>query len=392
MRILPPHHASSPPSAWRIEGLTLRLLAFLAILVAASPAQAKGWCDGSIRGRVFEDVNYGGGLGRDRSEAQADAPGFSIARPMAVVELYDSSGRFVADQITKSDGSYEFKNVDDGTYTVRVVNDTVRSSRPGSTGALRAVQTFRVDGKGEAGGTGRRRVGGERPQLVDAPARTHGQKLSDLQSLPGKYTQSIVRIRVDNATVKNVDFGFNFDTIVNTNDAGQGSLRQFILNANTLRNTGLDQDDAPDGAGMVPKTPGFEHTIFMIPTSDVRWTGNSGDDAPDGGTGDVFVIELASALPRIEGDAKTAIDGRTQTAYTGDTKRQIPGRAFSSDAPRHPGQGSSPWQRALPDRRAKPPHPGPGPGQSIFFRGGSPGSPRWRARVLRRASRPVAIR
>ena len=31
-----------------------------------------------------------------------------------------------------------------------------------------------------------------------------------------------------------VDFGWNFDTIVNTNNTGQGCLRQFITNANTL--------------------------------------------------------------------------------------------------------------------------------------------------------------
>ena len=50
---------------------------------------------------------------------------------------------------------------------------------------------------------------------------------------------------VSGADVNNVDFGFNFDTIVNTNDADQGSLRQFLLNSNELDNTNLDQEDNP---------------------------------------------------------------------------------------------------------------------------------------------------
>jgi hypothetical protein len=43
------------------------------------------------------------------------------------------------------------------------------------------------------------------------------------------------------STVTGVDFGYSFDVVVNKADAGQGSLRQFLLNANALANTGLAQ-------------------------------------------------------------------------------------------------------------------------------------------------------
>ena len=49
-----------------------------------------------------------------------------------------------------------------------------------------------------------------------------------------EWTQSIVTVDASSGNVTGVDFGFNFDVIVNTNDAGQGSLRQFILNSNLL--------------------------------------------------------------------------------------------------------------------------------------------------------------
>ena len=55
--------------------------------------------------------------------------------------------------------------------------------------------------------------------------------------------------------ITGVNFGFNFDTVVNTNNTGQGSLRQFITNANALSNTGLAQ------SGL---TAGIDNAIWMI--------------------------------------------------------------------------------------------------------------------------------
>ena len=51
---------------------------------------------------------------------------------------------------------------------------------------------------------------------------------------PSGTAQSITNVTVSASNVTDVDFGYSFDVIVNTNNSGQGSLRQFITNANTL--------------------------------------------------------------------------------------------------------------------------------------------------------------
>ncbi len=196
--------------------------------------------DVGISGVVFEDVNYGGGGGRNLATAAADAPTFSVGRDGVTVELYGVSDNFLSSTITAVGGSYSFSGLALASYTVRVVNDTVTSSRPGSDGSELAVQTYRSDGVSEAAGDGAKKVGGERPSNEDAAANSGAQPLASLQGtdldIDGvpEWTQSIVAVDASSGDVTGVDFGFNFDVVVNTNDAGQGSLRQFILNANLL--------------------------------------------------------------------------------------------------------------------------------------------------------------
>ncbi|MCP6390895.1 hypothetical protein NL487_28635, partial [Klebsiella pneumoniae] len=76
-----------------------------------------------------------------------------------------------------SDGLYGFSGIVSSsgtTYTVRVVNSTVRSARSPQTAGLLPVQTFRT----QAGADDLARVGGEAPQLVDAAANTGSQSLA----------------------------------------------------------------------------------------------------------------------------------------------------------------------------------------------------------------------
>ena len=108
--------------------------------------------------------------------------------------------------------------------------------------------------------------------------------------------------------ITGVDFGFNFDTIVNTADTGQGSLRQFVVNANAL--TG---EAALAQAGL---TAGFETSIFMIPNGVANPGQNIGyanQLTVGGANGGAARITLASALPAITG-TNTILDGRIQTA------------------------------------------------------------------------------
>ena len=71
----------------------------------------------------------------------------------------------------------------------------------------------------------------------------------------GGTAQSITNVAVGTPGVSGVDFGFNFDTIVNANDSGQGSLRQFVLNSNALGNAGL---------AIVGQPAGRDVSVFMI--------------------------------------------------------------------------------------------------------------------------------
>jgi uncharacterized repeat protein (TIGR01451 family) len=252
-----------------------------------------------ISGTVFEDVNYGGGAGR--SLASSAGTGVANAR----VELYDASGNFVAFTTTNSSGGYTLTGAAGLTYTVRVVDSSVVSTRPGSVSTLIGVQTFRTSGlTGTVGTADANRVGGEDPTKTDA-----GNGSTTLAALTTSTTtaESITSVALSTSSVTGIDFGFNFDTIVSTRDSGQGTLRQFIVNSNTLTNAGLSQ---------VGQTAGVETSIFMI---------SSGAAVPglragltNQLTSGVAQIVPATQLPAIT-DSNTSIDGTTQTSNVGDT-------------------------------------------------------------------------
>ncbi|HMJ05953.1 MAG TPA: carboxypeptidase regulatory-like domain-containing protein, partial [Chthoniobacterales bacterium] len=258
----------------------------------------------ALSGTVFEDVNYGGGSGRSLLAASG------VPRPGARVELYDGSGNFVSFTTTDASGNYTFNNVSPGAQTVRVVNTTVTSSRTGYVGSLLRVQTFRTDGSTGAAVAVTDRVGGEIPALTDA-----GNGSTTLAALTTATTtpQSITAVTVGAASVPGLDFGFNFDTIVNTKDTGQGSFRQFIINANTLGNAGLAQ------AG---QTTGKEASIFMISDGAAHPGLRAG--LPNLLTGGVVVITPTSALPALTA-SDTIIDGTTQTTNVGNTNPAVLG-------------------------------------------------------------------
>lgn len=252
-----------------------------------------------ISGKIFEDVNYGGGAGRSLAGSSG------VGRPNARVELYDAAGNFITSTVTDASGNYTLSGAAGQTYTVRVVDSSVTSSRPGSVGTLIGVQTFRTNGlSGTTGTADTNRVGGEDPTRVDA-----GNGSTTLAALTaGAATpQSIDSIALGTASVTGVDFGFNFDMIVNTADSGQGSLRQFITNSNTLTNAGLAQ---------VGQTAGVEAGIFMISNGSAVPGLRAG--LTNQLTGGIAQIVVTSQLPAIT-DSSSAIDGTLQTTNVGDT-------------------------------------------------------------------------
>lgn len=253
-----------------------------------------------ISGTVFEDANYGGGAGRTRA-ASAGA-----AVPGARVELYDATGAFRNAQVTDAAGLYRFDGWTPGTYTVRAVNSTVLSTRPGALATLIGVQTFRTDATTGTAVAVADRVGGEVPSKLDAAANLTSATLASLTTAT-LAPQSITPVTLAAADVANADFGYNFDTIVNVNDTGQGSLRQFVTNANALANAGLVQSGLPAGG---------ETSIFMV-------SDGAAHPGLRAGLANLLVtglarVTLASALPAFT-DAATRLDGATQTANVGNT-------------------------------------------------------------------------
>ena len=189
----------------------------------------------SISGTVFEDHGYTGGAGRNFATAGGGVTGVRV-------ELYRANA-FYAFTTTSATGAYSFALPNtNSTYVVRVVNSTVDSTYAGGGAAgLVPVQTYRTDCSAGAGCTNGNtvistihgpvtdHVGGENPPTLDPAANSTGSVPSGAQSIT---TVNIVKN--GNRTPVGIDFGFNFFTIVNVNATGQGSLAQFINNANAL--------------------------------------------------------------------------------------------------------------------------------------------------------------
>ncbi|MDO6473730.1 S-layer family protein [Maribacter sp. 1_MG-2023] len=249
-----------------------------------------------ISGNVFEDINYPGGAGRN----QVASSGVGIED--VILELYDNSGSLYDTQSTDASGNYNFGGMPDGTYSVRVINSSVESTRGGGAtcSSCYGVQTFRTSYNGTSINEVFNEIGGANPDQED----------SNLGTLIG--AQSVSTVVISNGGIGNIDFGFNFNTIVNTNDDGQGSLEQFIVNANNLDETGLDIE----ANSIFDPASGEDTSIFMIPpTGDILLR-----IADTGYTSGYFNILIPDGNPiaTIVG-GNTIIDGRTQTAYSGDT-------------------------------------------------------------------------
>ena len=254
----------------------------------------------SLSGTVFEDVNYGGGAGSSLVASSG------VVRPNVRVELYDASGAFLRSTTSDASGAYAFSGLAAGNYSVRAVNATVQSSRFGGTScsACVPVQTFRADATSGSALADANRVGGENPTLADAGS---GSTTLAALAVGGATAQSLIPVTLGSSSIAGLDFGFNFDTIVSTRDSGQGSLRQFIVNANALSNSGLAQTG---------QSAGKEVSIFMVSDGAAHPGLRAG--LANQLAGGVAVITPLSALPALT-DANTTLDGSTQTTNVGDS-------------------------------------------------------------------------
>src|SRR6185503_16471413 len=170
-----------------------------------------------------------------------------------------------------------------------------------------AVQTFRTDASSGTAQPVSNRVGGQNPVVTDA---TNGKSGAIMNTATGVFTagitgtaQSIVNVSLTGDGVTGVDFGYSFDVIVNVNNAGQGSLRQFMTNANALSNTGIAQAGRP---------PGIESAVFMLADGTARPGLNTG--YANLFTNGVATIAPASALPTIT--TPMILDAQTVPGWT----------------------------------------------------------------------------
>ena len=282
---------------WQLSTTDYAVVSYTTIGALANTARRYYRYQATLSGTVFEDLNYGGGAGRDRASALAAG---GSPRSGARIELYNAAGAFLASTTTDASGAYSFTSIQNGTYTVRVVNETVSSARAGYVSSLRAAQTFRTVATSGTAVAVTDVVGGQTPRLVDAGSNTSSATLASLTTAT-TTAQSFSTVTVSNADIAGIDFGFSFNLVVNVNNSGQGSLRQFITNANALGDAGL---------AISGRSAGIDHAVFMISngsaSAGLRSTLNYF-------TAGIAIISPTSALPTVT--SPVVIDGRTQPGW-----------------------------------------------------------------------------
>jgi uncharacterized repeat protein (TIGR01451 family) len=240
-------------------------------------ANAKVTAVNSISGTVFDDVNYGGGSGRNYATANSSAiaSGFgtgTIGSAGTTVELYDTSNNFITTTTTGADGTYGFANIATGSYVVRVVNSTVKSVRGQNTNGLLPVQTFRTNN----GVADPDRVGGEDPTKADGPAKFSSVtlRLAGLNPSGGDNTAFIDQVEILNSAGAVVATALDNGSFETPNVGGgfqygaTGSAWTFAGNSGIAANgSGFNPPAAPAGtqAGFLQLTGTADQALALSP-------------------------------------------------------------------------------------------------------------------------------
>ena len=215
-----------------------------------TPAAAGRTISGTINEDVNGDSQSGDFTGRDGVTVRLFQDANANNTP-------DAADTFVTSTTTSGGGNYSFGGLADGTYFVVVDSKTVTPAAGGTAGAYWADQTYGVAGamNGAASflGAAGSLYGGRNPNASDSST-----------DLPASLATSehVTRVVVAGANQTGVNSAFSFNVVVNVDgdtsddDGGgtarhsQGTLDQFILNANAV--TGANADAVRPGGGDEP--------------------------------------------------------------------------------------------------------------------------------------------
>jgi parallel beta-helix repeat protein len=240
----------------------------------------------TLSGRVFEDANFSG------TASDWDGGANDLGLNSVDVELYDNSNNYLSSTTTVTNGGFpgyfEFTGLSNGTYKVRVRSATLGDADTTPKGGLNAcVPASCAYPLAEmTWGNGAALYGGQSATVDDTATGDNGG--------PG---DTYLSVTVSGANVSNVHFGFAYNLIVNKDDdsnavtvrSKQGSLRQFIKNANAIGTAGSTTANSSQ---------------FRIPAGLL--------------VGGVATIQPPISLPTLT-DNGTTLDATTQTANIGDT-------------------------------------------------------------------------
>jgi hypothetical protein len=278
--------ASTLDGDWNLEYRTGSIEAQVVITASEQAAYREIFATGSIAGSVLQDVNGDSNL--------ADA----VGRGAVTVKLYKDAGNGTPDgtdtlqttTTTAADGSYSFTGLANATYWVVVDSKTIAPSAGFNGGFVQgdvwAEQTYGVAGAasgigflGSAGAL----FGGKNATVSDnAAALISSEHITKTVLSGGSNTVTGIDSAFSFNVVTNVQGGGSTDDDASNNRTIQGSLRQFIQNA-----------DAIAGANTMRFVPAVGANAISGPFS---W----------------WQITVSSILPAIT-DANTTIDG---TAYS----------------------------------------------------------------------------
>ncbi len=242
----------------------------------------------TISGRVFEDADFTG------TASAYDNGANDLALANVDVELYTGTGTYVDSVTTAADGTFTFANVSDASYKVRVRSATIGDSDTPPKGTVNPAVpgTWPYPLPEMTWGNGEALYGGQ-SVIVDDTATGDNAGPGD----------TYVSVTVSGADVAGVDFGFAYNLIVTVADdsnadnvrSQQGSLRQFIKNANAIGSAGGTTANVSQFR-LVGTAPYTIQPVAALPAISDTSGGTSLDGTTQSGFADTPIVELAGSL------------------------------------------------------------------------------------------------